>query len=72
MNSPKVSISVYVLAANSHDGVFVRTTRAKLENSKSELVLGRRQACGSHRRRGSRGSRSSNSCPNENLATNEY
>ena len=38
-NSPKASISVYVLAANSQDGVFVRTTRPRPENNKNALVL---------------------------------
>ena len=38
-NSPKASISVYVLAANSKDGVFVRTRRPRAENSKNALVL---------------------------------
>ena len=37
-NSQKASISVYVLAANSQDGVFVRTTKPRPENNKNALV----------------------------------
>ena len=38
-NSPKANISVYVLTANSHDGVFERTTRPRPENKKNALIL---------------------------------
>ena len=36
-NAANANISVYVLAANSQDGVFVRTTRPRPENKKSAL-----------------------------------
>ena len=38
-NAANANISVYVLAANSQDGVFVRTTGPRTENNKNALVL---------------------------------